>query len=189
MSLKKDVVSRMRLKLIIKAVALLVFGFAGFAQAGATILPLQTVERVELCLYLGKWYEIARLPNSFQEGCVGSAAEYSLRDDGDIEVVNSCRDMKDGRLRQAKGKAWVVDSVSNARLKVSFFWPFRGDYWIIELGNNYEYAVVGTPDRKYLWVLSRTPVMADDVYSAILLRAAKQGFDTVMVTKESGKLQ
>jgi apolipoprotein D and lipocalin family protein len=179
----------MQLKFILKAAALLVLGFTGFAQAGASFPPLQTVERVELCQYLGKWYEIARLPNSFQEGCMGTAAEYSVRDDGDIEVVNSCRDAKDGRLRQAKGKAWVVDTVSNAKLKVSFFWPFRGDYWIIDLGKDYEYAVVGTPDRKYLWVLSRTAVMPDDVYSALLLRAAKQGFDTARVTKESEKLQ
>ena len=171
----------MRLKLIIKTAAILVFGLSGLAQAGATLPLLQTVERVELCRYLGKWYEIARLPNSFQKGCSGSAAEYSLRDDGDIQVINTCHDKNDGHLRQAKGKAWVVDTASNAKLKVSFFWPFRGDYWIIELGAEYDYAVVGTPDRKYLWILSRTPSMSDDIYSAILKRAAKQGFDTSKV--------
>lgn len=179
----------MPLKSIIKATALLVFGIAGFAHAGASLPPLQTVDQVELRLYLGKWHEIARLPNSFQQGCMGSAAEYSLLDDGDIEVVNSCRDVKDGRLRQAKGKAWVIDALSNAKLKVSFFWPFRGDYWIIELGTDYEYAVVGTPDRKYFWILSRTKDMPDDIYSAILQRAAKQGFDTASVTKESSRQQ
>jgi apolipoprotein D and lipocalin family protein len=176
----------MQLKLIVKTTALLVFGLSGFTHAGSSLPPLQTVDRVELCLYLGKWYEIARLPNNFQEGCVGSAADYSLRDDGDIEVINTCRDIKDGRLRQAKGKAWVVDSVSNAKLKVSFFWPFRGDYWIIELGTEYEYAVVGTPDRKYLWILSRTKTMPDAIYSTILERASKQGFDTAKVKMGTG---
>lgn len=177
----------MRLELIIKTVALLVFGCAGFAHAGASLPPLQTVDRVEIRLYMGKWYEIARLPNSFQEGCMGSSADYSLRDDGDIEVINSCLDIKDGRLRQVKGRAWAVDTASNAKLKVSFFWPFRGDYWIIDLGNEYEYAVVGTPDRKYFWILSRAKAMSDVIYSAILQRASKQGFNTVKVQKEPSK--
>lgn len=147
--------------------------------------PLRTVERVDLSRYLGRWYEIARLPNSFQKACLKSRADYSLRDDGDITVLNSCEDKQDGSLRQSKGRAWVVDPVTNARLKVSFFWPFRGDYWIIELGKEYEYAVVGTPNRTYLWILSRTASMDDGLYAAILQRAGQQGFNSGAVIRES----
>jgi apolipoprotein D and lipocalin family protein len=101
---------------------------------------------------------------------------YTIRPDGKIDVVNSCRDELDGSLREAKGRAWVVDKNSNAQLKVSFFWPFRGDYWIIDLGREYEYAVVGTPDRRYLWILSRTPDMAPDILEEIIQNVEKQGY-------------
>lgn len=149
------------------------------------IPPLQTVDRVDLSRYLGKWYEIARLPNRFQKGCVGSSAVYSLRDDGEIDVLNSCRDEQNNIIRQAKGRAWSVDPVSNAKLKVSFFWPFHGDYWIIELGNEYEYVVVGTPDRKYLWVLGRTATMNDDLYAGIMQRVEQNGFASRAVVREA----
>ena len=138
--------------------------------------PLQTVAHVDLNRYLGLWYEIGRYPNSFQKGCLGSTALYTARPNGEIDVLNSCRDEQDGSLREAKGRAWVVDKASNARLKVSFFWPFRGDYWIIDLGQEYEYAVVGTPNRKYLWILSRTPEMHPAILAKILLNVEKQGF-------------
>ncbi len=149
------------------------------ADKGIIMKPLQTVNFVDLNRYIGKWYEIARYPNSFQKSCVGSMATYSLRDDGKINVVNECYNKSfSGKLHSAKGKAWVVDKETNARLKVSFFWPFAGDYWIIELGQDYEYAVIGHPRRKYLWILSRTPVMADDVYQSILTRLQEQEYDT-----------
>lgn len=145
--------------------------------------PLETVAHVDLQRYLGRWYEIARYPNRFQQGCQDSHADYSLRKDGDIEVLNSCRDAAKGTIRQAKGRAWVVDSASNAKLKVSFFWPFRGDYWIIELGADYEYAVVGTPDRRYFWILSRSPQISDELYRQILQRSEQQGFLPARVVK------
>ncbi len=154
------------------------------AQAGADLPPLQTVPQVDLQRYLGQWYEIARYPNRFQKGCLESSAVYSLRDDGDILVLNRCKDSETGKQRQAKGHAWVVDSTSNAKLKVSFFWPFRGDYWIIELGSEYEYAVIGTPNRKYFWILSRTRTMDDTLYAAILQRAKQQGFDPGLVVRQ-----
>ena len=103
-------------------------------QNGDGLPPLQTVAHVDLNRYLGQWYEIGRYPNSFQKGCLESTAMYTARPGGKINEVNSCRDEQDGRLRIAKGRAWVVDKTSNSRLKVSFFWPFRGDYWIIDLG-------------------------------------------------------
>jgi apolipoprotein D and lipocalin family protein len=157
--------------------------------ASPDIPPLRTVERVDLSRYLGRWYEIARLPNIFQKGCVGSIADYALRDDGEINVINSCRTKDANSLRQVKGRAWSVDPAGNARLKVSFFWPFRSDYWVIELGKEYEYAVVGTPDRKYLWVLSRTATMNDDLYTAILQRAEQQGFDPKAVVRDTSNLR
>lgn len=159
------------------------------AAASLGLPPLQTVAYVDLNRYIGTWYEIARYPNSFQKGCLESTASYVLREDSDIQVVNSCRDAEDGRIRQAKGRAWVVDKTTNARLKVSFFWPFRGDYWIIDLGTEYEYAVVGTPNRKYLWVLSRTPVMDDTVYAAIMERIRQLGFDPGRVVREADTIR
>lgn len=141
-----------------------------------TLPPLETAPRVDLQRYLGRWYEIARYPNRFQQGCQDSSADYRLRDDGDIEVLNSCRDTDSGAIRQARGRAWVVDTTSNAKLNVSFFWPFRGDYWIMEVGANYEYALIGTPDRNYFWILSRSPQMPDELYGQILQRAKQQGF-------------
>jgi apolipoprotein D and lipocalin family protein len=155
--------------------------------ASAPVMPLQTVEYVDLSRYVGEWYEIARLPNSFQNGCVGSKAVYAKRADGEIDVVNSCLDADSGEARSAKGRAWVVDQAGNARLKVSFFWPFRGDYWIIELGKEYEYAVIGTPSRKYLWILSRNPEMPEFLFSEIMKRAERQGFAVKNVVKSSQK--
>jgi apolipoprotein D and lipocalin family protein len=140
--------------------------------------PLPVVQHLDLERYAGKWYEIARLPFSRQEGCVGTTAEYSLRQDGQIKVVNRCRDgAMTGAERVAEGKAWIVDKKTNAKLKVQFFWPFRGDYWVVELGRDYEYAVVGQPSRKYLWILSRSPRLEQETYEGILQRMAARGFD------------
>lgn len=153
-----------------------------------TSLPLQVVPYVDLNLYTGVWYEIARYPNSFQEGCVGSKATYSVRDDGKISVLNECYDKSfEGKLKIAKGKAWVVDAQTNAKLKVSFFLFFAGDYWIIDLGKNYEYAVIGHPKRTYLWILSRTKEMDSEVYEAIVSRLGHKDYDTSMLIKTPQK--
>jgi len=143
-----------------------------------TLPPLQVVPYVDLNRYTGIWYEIARYPHKFQEGCTESRATYTLRDDGKISVLNECiEDADRGKLRSAKGKAWVVDTSTNAKLKVSFFWPFSGDYWIIDLGKDYEYAVIGHPNRKYLWILSRTKIMDTSLYDRILDRLIEQHYD------------
>jgi len=140
---------------------------------------LKVVHHVELERYLGTWYEIARYPQRFQEGCVASKAVYELGRDAKIQVYNECRQGSlEGAVKSVRGKAKVVDPVTNAKLKVTFFWPFYGAYWIIDLGENYEYAVVGHPTRKYLWVLSRTPEMEESVYRRILERLEKQGYNT-----------
>ena len=144
-------------------------------------LSLDVISHVELEKYLGKWYEIAHLPAKFQEGCDETTATYTLLKDGNISVLNQCT--KNGKMKQAKGKAKIVDKDSNAKLKVTFFWPFYGDYWIIKLGDEYDYSVVGTPDRKYLWILSRTPQMNDKLYSQLLEYAKSKGFDVNKVIK------
>jgi apolipoprotein D and lipocalin family protein len=181
----------MQITFIIAVTAILGIGALNLANAGSPGLPpLQTVAKVDMTRYLGRWYEIARLPNRFQKGCVASTADYALRADGEISVINSCRNEQDGSVAQVTGRAWIVDTASNAQLKVTFFWPFRGDYWIIELGKEYEYAVVGTPNRKYLWILSRTASMDDGLYAAILQRAGQQGFNSSAVIREnSGALK
>lgn len=148
---------------------------------------LNTVSQVDLNRYLGVWYEIARYPNRFQKNCLGSRATYAMDEGGRLTVLNECHDKTTGKLRAAKGKAWVVDPSSNAKLKVSFFWPFAGDYWIIDLGENYEYAVIGHPTRKYLWILSRTEKMADDLYQEILLRIGEQGYDSSLLLNNNYK--
>ena len=140
--------------------------------------PLQVVEYVDLTKYMGEWYEIARYPNRFQKDCEGSKATYSLRDNGKVTVLNECYNQDfSSRIRSAKGRAWVVNKETNAKLKVSFFWPFSGDYWIIDLGKEYEYAVVGHPKRKYLWILSRTPQIEEKLYQQILAGITKQEYD------------
>ncbi|MEJ2690882.1 MAG: lipocalin family protein [Deltaproteobacteria bacterium] len=142
-----------------------------------SLTPLETVNYVDLSRYQGTWYEIARYPNRFQQGCQDSRATYTLLNDGKVSVLNECYDEKSGKQRKAKGKAWVIDKKTNAKLKVSFFWPFSGDYWIIDLGENYEYAVVGHPARKYLWILSREDRMEEDLFQEIAERLKIQGYD------------
>jgi apolipoprotein D and lipocalin family protein len=147
--------------------------------------PLSNVPKVDLNRYLGLWYEIARIDHSFQKGCVASTAEYSLRDDGYIKVVNKCRKASiNGDVTTIEGKAWVVDKESNGWLKVQFFWPFRGDYVIIDLDEKeYQYAVVGHPSRDYLWILSRRPQMDERTYNDILKKSSKQGYDIHLIRK------
>jgi apolipoprotein D and lipocalin family protein len=150
--------------------------------------PVRTVPSVDLARYTGTWYEIARYQNRFQEGCHDTTATYTLRPDGDIAVVNRCLKGTEGQVAEATGRAWLAEPRDTSRLKVTFFWPFRGDYWIIDLGENYEYAVVGTPDREYLWILSRTPILTADTYAGILQRLERQGFDPTKLLKTDQKL-
>jgi len=138
--------------------------------------PLETVADVDIERYMGKWYEISSIPQSFQRGCFCTTAVYELKD-GYVSVLNSCRkDARDGKLNTAEGKAFVANEGDNSKLKVQFFWPFRGDYWIVELGENYEYAAVGAPGRNYLWILSRTPQMEAALYDDIVSRLKAKQF-------------
>jgi len=158
-----------------------IFGLTGMAAAQDK--PLETVPSVDLQKYLGRWYEISSFPQSFQKGCHCTVAEYSLEKDF-IRVINTCRkDSSEGKVKRAKGKAFVVKGSNNAKLRVQFFWPFRGDYWIIDLAGDYSYAVVGAPDRNYLWILSRTPQMDEGLYQEIVKRCADKGFDINKLVK------
>ncbi len=147
------------------------------AQTG----ELQTVPHVDLNRYLGKWYDIAHYPQSFQKGCSCTSAEYSLNNDGSILVVNTCN--KDGKKKVSKGKAKVKDKATNAKLSVTFFWPFAGKYWIIDLAPDYSYAVVGHPNRNYLWILSRGKEMDAKIYQDILSRIQAKGYDLTKIEK------
>ncbi len=146
---------------------------------------LEVVRHVELEKYLGKWYEAAHLPFKFEDGCTDITATYGLNQDGSVSVLNSC--MKDGKLKQSKGSAKIVDTATNAKLKVTFFWPFYGDYWIINLGKDYEYSVVGTPNRKYLWILSRIQQMDDVLYSQLVNFVKSKEFDVDKLIKTKHK--
>ncbi|RZU44984.1 apolipoprotein D and lipocalin family protein [Fluviicoccus keumensis] len=138
--------------------------------------PVTTVHRVDLNRYLGQWHEIAHLPMFFQRHCLGdTTAVYGLRNDGRISVRNRCRTAKG--WQEANGRAKVVPDSGNARLKVSFFWPFSGDYWIVGLDEQYRWAVVGDPKRKYLWILSRTPVLDAIELEKAKALAVAQGYD------------
>lgn len=138
--------------------------------------PVVSVPEVDLARYVGRWYEIASFPMFFQRNCVGdTTAEYALAPDGEIAVTNRCR--TDGGFDEARGKAWPVADSNNARLKVSFFWPFRSDYWVLGIDADYRWAVVGNPNRKYLWVLSRTPQLPKPLLDDALKAAARLGYD------------
>ena len=156
-------------------------------QARAAV---QTVTSVNLDRYAGDWFEIARFPNRFQESCAGDVrASYARRSDGRIDVINRCR-KADGRVTEARGVARVVDTRTAAKLKVRFapavlsFLPFVwGDYWILGLAGDYSWAVVGSPDRNYLWILSRTPALEAAAYESALAAARASGFDVNRLVK------
>jgi len=129
--------------------------------------PLQTVAKVDLQRYVGKWYEIARIPNRFEKKCDRDVvAEYGLAN-GSISVINKCV-KPNGKTATSQGRAKVVDAETNAKLKVTFFWPFYGNYWIIGLDPEYRWAIVGEPSGKYLWILSRSPSLSRDTMQALV---------------------
>jgi apolipoprotein D and lipocalin family protein len=155
-------------------------GFIAVAQGQD--LPVMPVSFVDLSRYVGRWYEITKIPNSFQKQCASrTTAEYTLRPDGKIKVFNRCIDAKD-KEDSATGTAKIVDTKTNAKLKVSFVrflgknW-FWGDYWIIGLDDDYQWAVVGTPSRKYGWILCREKSMGDEERAKCFAILRQQGYD------------
>ena len=136
--------------------------------------PLSVQQVFSIEKYQGRWYEIARLPNKFEKGCRCATADYKLLKNGKVSVLNQCK--RNEKLDQAKGKAWISNQAEPAKLKVSFFWPFRGDYQI--LYTNYKVALIGTPNRAYLWILARTPAISEAQKNKLLLMAQAQDFNT-----------
>ena len=159
---------------------------AGCLGAPDNVVP---VKEFELDRYLGQWYEIARLDHSFERGLDAVSANYSLRDDGGIRVLNSGVERETGALSQAEGRAYFVEDSSTGYLKVSFFGPFYGSYVIFELDTaDYQYAFVAGMNTDYLWLLSRTPRINDELLAHFLEKAAGLGFDTnrlIMVDQTS----
>ncbi|HQO15292.1 MAG TPA: lipocalin family protein [Smithellaceae bacterium] len=157
-----------------------ILGFV-FLLAGCVSIPdgVTPVENFQLERYLGKWYEIARLDHSFERGLSRASAEYSLNADGSVKVVNSGFSDKDKKWKKAEGKAHFVKSPDQGFLKVSFFGPFYGSYVILELDKkDYSYALVCGPNRSYLWILARTPVISDELKKSLVAKAASLGFKT-----------
>lgn len=137
------------------------------------------VTSVDLTRYAGTWYEIARLPNSFERNLKCITATYTLRTDGKINVLNKGHKIKDPeKINSANGLAWVPDKSAPAKLKVRFFWPFSGDYWILYLDKEYRHVLVGDPSYKYLWILSRESRMDESTYYMLTEKAKEQGYDT-----------
>ena len=146
---------------------------------GNTAVP-QPAKLVELSRYLGHWYELARYEQGFQKDCEGVTADYALRDDGKVEVINTCR-KPDGSIKRATGKAQVVDAATGAKLKVSFFGPFYGDYWVLDHADDYSWSIVGEGSGRYLWLLSRDANPGAAKLDALVARAKALGYDTSML--------
>lgn len=153
----------------------LILALAVLLAGCATPLPLPTVPRVDLDRYLGTWYEIALIPNRFQAECVSDTRAEYVRDGETIKVINRCRTAS-GEETSATGIARVVADSGNARLRVSFFRPFYGNYWVLALDPDYRWVLVGEPERKYGWILARTPTLDSAVIETLLDRAAALGY-------------
>ena len=167
--------------MIMKKILMFILVTGGFCMQAAANDPLpllETVKSVDLSRYVGLWYEFGRYPNKFEApDCTNVTAEYTLRDDGKITVVNTCFLPQKNKIKSVKGKAWVVNKETNAQLKVSFFWPFSGKYWIIGLADDYSWALVGEPKRKFLWILTRTPKIEDATLEQIKKIIVEKGYD------------
>lgn len=152
--------------------AIMIFGSA-FSQKVPSV-----VSEVDLKRYQGFWYEIARLPNYFERKLKCTSATYTLRDDGKITVLNQGHYISDpDRTSSIKGVAWVPDKSAPAKLKVQFFWPFSGNYWIMYLDTDYRFVLVGDPSLKYLWILARDKEMDEKTYAMLLQKAVDNGYD------------
>lgn len=155
---------------------LLLMSFGCKGESG--MIDKTVVKNLDLERYLGKWYEIARYDHRFERGLVGVTATYSMRKDGKIKVVNSgYKGTLEGERSEAIGKAKIPNPQIPSKLKVSFFWIFYGDYFVLELDENYQWAVIGSSSDKYLWILSRTPQLDENLYKEILNKISARGYD------------
>lgn len=168
----------------------LLIGFVAATTGCATLssMPVgnrnvpQPAKSVELERYLGRWYELYRYDAPFQKGCEAVSADYSRNMDGSVRIVNSCRKGKvDGPMKTAIGKAKIVDAASGAKLKVSFFGPFYGDYWVLDHSDDYQWSIVGEPSGRYLWILSRDPRPSENLRAMLRHRAEQLKYDWSLV--------
>jgi apolipoprotein D and lipocalin family protein len=168
--------------IIASALVLILSACAGSpGPVGNSAVP-QPAKSVELDRYLGRWYEMARYEAPFQKGCEAVTADYSLREDDQIKVVNTCRKGSVvGKLKQAVGKAKVVDTATGAKLKVSFFGPFYGDYWVLDRADDYRWSIVGEPSGRYLWMLTRSAQPDAATRAKIEARVKALGYDWSLV--------
>jgi apolipoprotein D and lipocalin family protein len=155
------------------ALILLLTGCVGIPE------NVKPVENFKLENYLGKWYEIARLDHSFERGLSLVTADYSLRDDGGLKIINRGYSAKENKWKEAEGKAYFVRGSDQGYLKASFFGPFYGSYIVFELDHeNYQYSLVSGPEKSYFWILARTPHMNENIKNVLIAKAAALGFDT-----------
>jgi apolipoprotein D and lipocalin family protein len=151
------------------------------APVGNSAVP-QPAKPVDLNRYLGRWYELARYEAPFQKNCEAVTADYSMRADGKIDVINSCRKgAVDGPLKKATGKAKVMPTGGGAKLKVSFFGPFYGDYWVLDRADDYSWSIVGEPSGRYLWILTRTAKPDAKIQAMLQTRVKTLGYDWSLV--------
>lgn len=138
---------------------------------------IKSVDNLDLNKYIGKWYEVARYEHFFEKNCKNVSATYSIKENKNIKVINRCEDITTNEKKEAIGEAIKVDN-TNSKLKVTFFWPFYGDYWVIMLADDYSYAVVSEPTKEYLWILSRTKKLPKNIQDNILEKLKNLDFDT-----------
>jgi lipocalin len=166
-----------------KYIVSLALTFLLFSDAYSQKLPT-VVSAVDLARYQGTWYEIARLPNFFEKKLKCITAKYTIRDDGKIAVLNSGNSINPPhKPSSSEGVAWVPDKNSPAKLKVQFFWPFSGDYWIMYLDQDYRYVLVGEPSFKYLWILCREKKLEEATYTMLLKKAMDNGYDVTSIIR------
>jgi lipocalin len=179
-----------KLTVLLLTISAIVVGFAfKSCKSPKSMIDKTVVNELNLNKYLGTWYEIARYDHRFERGLVGVKANYSMREDGKIKVVNSgYKGTLSGKYSEAIGKAKIPDPENQpAKLKVSFFWFFYGDYYVLELDKNYQWALIGSSSDKYLWILSRTPHVDDDLYNALLTKLEKRGYGLSKLIKVEQK--
>ncbi len=176
-------------------IILIVTGFAIIGIAGTsakiqeTMIDKTVVKELDLERYLGTWYELARYNHRFERGLVGVTANYSIREDGKIKVINSgYKKSLDGKFSQATGKAILPQpELEPGKLKVSFFWNFYGDYFVLELDENYQWAIIGSSSDNFLWILSRTPQLEPDLYNELIDKVKSRGYDISQLIKVEQK--
>lgn len=173
--------------LLISFIAVFVLFFNCSGQK--SMIDKTVVKALDLEKYLGTWYEVARFDHRFERGLVGVTANYSMRDDGKIKVLNSgYKNSLDGEFSEAIGKAKIPNPKTDpGKLKVSFFWIFYGDYFVLELDDNYQWVIIGSSSDKYLWILNRSPQIDETLYKNLLDKIERRGYDVTKLIKVEQK--